>query len=349
MNNIPHIKIGDRYIGDLFKPYILAEMACAHDGNPDLAHQLVDIAANADVDGVQLQIFSAKNIMAKHHPGYDLSLKLEISLNDWVEIVNHAKDCELDVWVTVFDETCFEIINDKIAAVKIHSSDIANLELLELVARTKKPVSLSAGGTTIDELAQAIFFLRDKDVKDLLLMHGYQAYPTKISESRINFIKTLRKIFNCPVGYMDHTDGDSDLAFILPILAFAIGSAVIEKHITIDRSLKNTDYESALNPDELKKFVKIFNKISNVFGDGDLVPISNDELNYRHNFKKSIVASRNIKSGEIINKEMLLYVRAGAGLPPTDIDKIIDRVSLQDIKEHNVIKQEWVGEKITDD
>ena len=349
MNNIPRIKIGDRYIGDLFKPYILAEMACAHDGNPDLAHQLVDIAANANADGLQLQIFSAKNSMAKHHPGYDLSLKLEISLDDWIDIINHAKDCGLDVWVTILDETCFDIINDKISVVKIHSSDIANLEMLELVVRTNKPVSLSAGGTTIDELAKAIFLLRDKGVKDILLMHGYQAYPTKISESRINFIKTLRKLFNCPVGYMDHTDGDSDLAFILPILAFAIGSAVIEKHITIDRSLKNTDYESALNPDELKKFVKIVNKISNVFGDGDLVPISSDELNYRHNFKKSIVAARNIKSGEIINKEMLLYLRAGAGLPPTDIDKIIDRVSLQDIKEHNVIKQEWLGEKVIND
>ena len=340
-----YIKIGHSNIGEYCNPYIVAEMACAHEGKPEIANQLVDIAADAKVDAVQIQIFSAKNTLAPYHPIYDLGTKLEIPQSAWLKVIEHAKERGLHVFANIFDTSSLEIAKDKrVDAIKIHSSDLSNFDLLNLVSEIDKPVSLSTGGSTLDEIAQAVFYLRDKGIKNLVLMHGYQAYPTKINESRINYIKTLKKIFNCPVGYQDHTVGGSELSFIMPIAAFALGASLLEKHITIDRTLKHTDYESALNPDELKRFVEVVQKMANAIDDGSVKPFSEDELKYRRNFKKSIVAARIIKKGEFFNRDMLTFLRADVGLPPSDINKIIGCKSRQKLKKYTTIKPEYLDQ-----
>ncbi len=346
MRNSPCITVGHHKIGDFCQPYILAEMACSHEGKPEFAHRLVDIAADANVNGIQVQILSVKNVVAPYHRVYELGLKLEIPKRDWLEIIEHAKERGLQVWVNVFDESGVEFARDpQVDAIKIHSSDLSNLDMLEKVSSIGKPVSLSTGGSTLDEIAQAVFYLKDNGVNNLILMHGYQAYPTKINESNINYLKTLNRIFNCPVGYQDHTVGGSEFSFILPLTAFALGAVLLEKHITSDRSLKHTDYESALNPDELKRFVELANEMNDALDSGDLKPFSEDVINYRRNFKKSIVAARNIMKGEVFSKDMLIYLRADEGFPPSDMNKVVGRKSLQDLEKYTTLKQEHLGQK----
>ena len=335
------INVGDKKIGAEQSPYIVAEMACAHEGKAELAHKLVDIAADAKSDAIQLQIVSVKDVVAPYHHIYDVGIKLEISKEEWKSIILHAKDRDLDVWVNAFDINSLRFADmPEVDVVKLHSADLSNPGMLELAANMDKPMSLSTGGSTIDEISHAVSFLRNAGVQELLLMHGYQAYPTKTSESYIGFIKTLSKLFRCPVGYQDHTEGGTDLSFILPITAASLGAVLLEKHITIDRSLKGVDHESALNPDEFKRFVELTREMHSALGYGELVPLSEDMIKYRHSFKKSIVASCPIKKGELINKEMVSFLRADVGYPPTEIHKVVGNQAACDIEQFATLKQE---------
>jgi sialic acid synthase SpsE len=324
MNISKMISVGKRKIGPGYSPYIVAEMACAHEGSFDLACKLVDIAADAKSDAIQLQIVSVKEVVAPYHHIYEAGLKLEISHQDWKEVISHAKLRNLDVWVNAFDLSSLKFSDmPEVDVIKLHSADLSNPGMLELAASIGKPISLSTGGSTIDEISHAVTFLRAAGVSDLLLMHGYQAFPTKVNESNIGFINTLSTLFNCPVGYQDHTEGGTDMSIILPIAAVTLGAALLEKHITIDRALKHTDYESALNPDEFRRFVEQTRVMNSAIGKGNIVPLSDDIIKYRHSFKKSIVASRFIRKGEILTKDMLCFLRADVGYPPTEIEKLI--------------------------
>ena len=336
------INIGNKKIGLESSPYIVAEMACSHEGKAEFAHKLVDIAADAQADAIQLQIVSVKDVVAPYHHIYKAGLKLEISKEEWKDIILHAKERNLDVWVNAFDIQSL-IFSDmpEVDVVKLHSADLSNPGMLELAANTGKPMSLSTGGSTIDEISRAVTLLRNAGVQELLLMHGYQAFPTKVSDSHIGFLKTLSKLFMCPVGYQDHTEGGTDLSFILPITASCLGAVLLEKHITIDRALKHTDYESALNPDEFKRFVALTREMNGAIGNGELVPLSDDMIKYRRSFKKSIVASRRIKKGETISEDMLCFLRADVGYPPTEINEIVGNQCACDIEQFATLKKEY--------
>ena len=336
------INIGVKKIGKSHPPYIVAEMACAHEGKVGPAYELVDVAADAKADAIQLQIVSVKEVCAPYHHIYDAALKLEISKDDWKSVILHAKERGLDVWVNAFDKGSLRFSNmPEVDVIKLHSADLSNPGMLELAAKIGKPLSLSTGGSTIDEISKAVTLLRSSGVNELLLMHGYQAYPTKVNESYIGYIKTLNKLFQCPIGYQDHTEGGTDLSFILPITALSLGAVLLEKHITINRSLKQTDYESALNPDEFKRFVNLTREMESAIGNGELIPLSQDMVNYRRSFKKSIVAACPIKKGDIIGEEMLCFLRADDGYPPTDINAIVGRQCSVDIAQFTTLKDEF--------
>jgi sialic acid synthase SpsE len=343
MNISKTISVGKRKIGPGYSPYIVAEMACAHEGSFDLACKLVDIAADAKSDAIQLQIVSVKDVVAPYHHIYEAGLKLEISHQDWKEVISHAKLRDLDVWVNAFDLRSLKFSDmHEVDVIKLHSADLSNPGMLELAASIGKPISLATGASTIDEIGHAVTYLRSAGVNDLILMHGYQAFPTKVNESYIGFINTLSTLFTCPVGYQDHTAGGTDMALILPITAISLGAALLEKHITIDRSLKYTDYESALNPDEFKRFVELTREMDSAIGSGNVVSLSDDMIKYRHSFKKSIVASRFIKKGEILSKDMLCFLRADIGYPPTEIEKLIGHRCECDIEEFTTLTNEHI-------
>ncbi|MBC8487083.1 MAG: N-acetylneuraminate synthase family protein [Bacteroidetes bacterium] len=239
------------------------------------------------------------------------------------------------------DESAVELAVDAdVDAVKIHSADLSNPDILDSVASIGKPVSLSVGGSTIDEILQALFTLRRKDVNDIILMHGFQAFPTSIEDSRPNFIRTLIKLFNCPVGYQDHTDGGTDYAYYLPIMAMCAGACILEKHITDDRTLKRVDYESALGPIEFKRFVDMVRRLSTALDGGEVKPLSEPEKKYRKNFKKSIVAACQIEKGKVIKKEMLSFMRTNTdGLPPTKVNTVIGRKCKTNIEQYDILKK----------
>jgi len=317
---------------------IVAEMACAHEGKLDLAHRLVDIVAEAEVDVIQLQMFSVRCLISPRHSNYKGALHLEIPLAEWPVIIAHAKQRGLHVWANVFDGDSLAVaMNEDVDVLKLHSSDLSNPRMLDAVGSTGKPVSLAVGGSTLDEISKAVFRLYDRGAMDVILMHGYQGYPTAPQDARLGFIKTLRRLFGCRVGYQDHTDGASELGFILPLLAISMGASVLEKHYSDDRTRKGTDYEAALDPEDLTRFVKMVHDVDAAIGNGAVEPMSTAELKYRRTMKKTIVAVRSISKGETFTEDMLAFMRAGSGLMPAEATRIIGRQSRHDIPQFGTI------------
>jgi len=173
---------------------------------------------------------------------------------------------------------------------------------------------------------------------NIILMHGYQAFPTTLEGLNFNFVKTLHAAYGFPVGILDHTEGETFFSKVVPLLTPFVGAQVIEKHFVLDRSLKGIDYESSVNPDTLREIVENLRKVETTFGSGfPVVNFNNEEQKYRDLMKKAIVVVRDIKEGEVLTREMVAFKRAGPGLRPMDIQKVLGKKVIMDLKcDHKV-------------
>ncbi|MHA1482923.1 MAG: N-acetylneuraminate synthase family protein, partial [Candidatus Heimdallarchaeaceae archaeon] len=166
----------------------------------------------------------------------------------------------------------------------------------------------------------------------IMLMHGFQSYPTKLEDVHLKFIPTLEKLFDFQMGFADHTDGGSDMALMVPLLALPFGITFLEKHITHDREKKCEDFESALNPDDFNKFVSYVREAEKTLGKSSMREFSKDELEYRKVSKKRVVANEDIKEDEKITRDKITFKRANEGLYAGEVEKIIGRVAKEEIK-----------------
>jgi len=315
------------------KTYVVAEMACAHDGHLDRARSIINAAAQSKADAVQFQIFTVSNLISPLSPSFEQSMKLEIPSGAWPMLFDHVRSLNLDIWATIFDEASLSIACECGAdVIKIHSSDLSNPGLLKQAAFVGRPLALSVGGSLPEEIDRAVNFLRKNGACEILLIHGFQAFPTKPYDSHLRFIQTLKSTYGCPVGYQDHTDGGSPLATALPLAAIGFGAVVLEKHLTDDRSRKGIDYESSLGPDEFAHFVELVRTIDEAAGDGSVRPLSVAELEYRRRMKKSAVLASSVKKGDLITKEKLRFMRSGTGISPWDAQTIIGGVAVHDME-----------------
>ena len=194
---------------------------------------------------------------------------------------------------------------------------------------------------TFEEIERAIEIIKKEGVEDIILMYGYQNYPTKPEKTNLLLLKTLKEKFDLPVGYADHTDGSTQLAIYLPIMTIPMGADVIDKHITLDRSMKGADYQAAINCADLKKFIENVRLIEKAMGDGKRKEFTEEEKEYRTKVKKSIVAARDIKIGDCISRKDIEYKRTNIlGLAPYEANKIIGRSAKKDIKIFDNLSEE---------
>lgn len=238
--------------------YIIAEMACAHEGSKSLAKKIITSAGIAGASAIQFQVWALDDLISKHHPNYSLVQKLELKFEEWKELASFSQKNypQMDLIITINDEMGLKIAQwTKCKAVKIHASDLTNLDLLKKVVRLKARIDLSVGGATLDEITQAVSFIRQNSNQEIWLMYGIQSFPTPLESIHLHYLKTLQDLYHLQVGYQDHTDAELEEKNLLCIASLGLGVCCIEKHITHDRSIKGTDYQSSLNPDEFKKFV----------------------------------------------------------------------------------------------
>ena len=348
------MNIGNKEIG-LGRVFIIAEVAHSHEGDPEKMKRIIKGAGESGADAIKFQKVVADELVVKDDPRHANFKKMEFTETQWKEFFDYARSFGLIVLGEPFDEAStdfFETLG--VSGYKIHSTDVSNPSMLEKIAKKAKPIMLGTGGTTLDEIDNAIKII-NKYNNQIILVHGYQNFPTKIDDSHLAMLRFYKDRFCLMVGYHDHVDADSTIAdscnesvilpisLILPVMAVGMGAVLIDKHITFDRSKKGIDHESSLNPDEFKKMVSLIRECEKAIG-SVRKEMSADEINYRKRFKKNIVVKKGIIKGHIFKINDLVFKRSEPGLSPMDSDKIIDKKTKKDMKKDYVIKLEDVDQ-----
>lgn len=342
-------KIGNVLIGR--HPVIIAEAGVNHNGSHKLAEELIKKAAEAGAHFIKFQSYKAKNLVIKKSPRfwnwsgeknkkgtqYDSYKNLDsFNYNDYKILMDKCKKYKIEFLTTPFD-TNFVNFFDKmnIKAFKVASCDLNNFILLESIAKTRKPIFLSTGASTIQEIKDTLKFLKLKKAGKVIILHCTLSYPTKIEDFNIGGIHALQSTFKGNfVGLSDHT-----LGIDMTIAAAIAGAKVIEKHYTVDKKLKiSADHWLSIDPLELKKLVKasLLNYKSLI--KPERVKLKSEEIT-RKNARRSLVSSCYIKKDTILKKEMLSAKRPGIGIPPSEINSIVGNKVKISIEKDTILKK----------
>ncbi len=323
------------------KIFIIAELANSHEGKLSLAKKITENAAKAGADAVKFQKFTADELAEPTHEYYSLYKQLEMTNKEWNKLINFAKKKNLKVFVDIFGVQSLKSLSKfNIDGYKIHSADLSNPTLLQFLAKTQKTVLLSAAGSLPNEIDEAITIL-SKTPKEIAIMHGFQGYPTKLSDSNLLRIKTLKAKYDLPIGLMDHISGNSPMSISIPLIGIGLGATIIEKHLTLDRSKKGLDYYSALNPDEFKKLVTLIRKTTISLGIPDL-SLSTNETKYRLNHKKNPISKTRIRKGTVLDEKMFVFKRTKAKQSVSYYD-FKGKVSSKDISKGSILTKNMLS------
>ena len=328
---------------------IIAEAGVNHNGSIDTAKRLIDIAAEAGVDFVKFQTFKAdmllsektkkaeyqKNNTSVDESQYAMIKKLELDENDHEKIIDYCSDVGVEFLSTGFDIESIDLLDKyDIPFFKIPSGEITNLPYLRHVASKMKPIILSTGMSTIQDIEEALKVLFNSGAdKDLVtVLHCNTEYPTPMKDVNLMAMLSIQDRFNVKVGYSDHT-----LGIEVPIAAVALGATVVEKHFTLDRNLPGPDHSASLEPNELKEMVIGIRNIEIALGNGIKKPSKSEKKNILI-VRKSILAKKSIKIGETFSEENLTIKRPGNGISPMEWDKIIGKKSKYNFSVNELIK-----------
>lgn len=329
---------------------IIAEAGVNHNGSLTMAKKLIEVAAEAGVDYVKFQSFKAENLVTKsakqaeyqqrnigdgNNFQYNMLKKLELSHEQHVELITYCREKGVKFFSTAFD---FESI-DYLASLnlgfwKIPSGEVTNYPYLVKIAQTGLPVIMSTGMCEMDEIKSALAVLTANGLQkeQISLLHCNTEYPTPMYDVNLSAMNEMRCQFGISVGYSDHTQGIE-----VPIAAVAMGAEIIEKHFTLDRSLPGPDHKASLEPNELKAMVTAIRNIEQAIGMGHKT-VSASEGKNKAIARKSIVAARNIKKGELFTEENLTVKRPGSGINPMRWPEIIGKKAVHDFNEDELIE-----------
>jgi len=331
----------------LTKPYIIAEAGVNHEGSMDLAKRLIDEAAEGGAHAIKFQTYKAETIASKDSPYYwDITkepTRSQFELfkkydsfwkNEYEKLKLHCDAAGIEFMSTPFDVESATFLNDLMPVFKISSSDITNLPFIEYQCSFGKPIILSTGASYLWEVQQAIETI-EKYGNKLCLMHCVLNYPTMDENANLGMIKDLIKHFPQVVpGYSDHTlPKQMDICKTATLL----GAAVLEKHFTHDKTLPGNDHYHAMDKDDLKHFNNVLDELFAALGSFKLTSIPGEEK-ARQNARRSLVAIKNIASGETVTKEHLTWKRPAHGISPRFIDDLIGKKSLREITEDEVLQ-----------
>ena len=340
------VRIGNHHIGNSEPCFIIAEAGVNHNGDINLAKKLVDAAKEAGADAVKFQTFRAEHLVVKgaekaeyqkkssgaEESQFEMLKKLELTEKDFAELFSYCQGEGIIFLSSSFDKESVDLLDELgVPALKVGSGEITNFPLLKHIASQKKPVILSTGMATLEEVGEALQVLQEAGAKDIVLLHCVTSYPTKIEDTNLNTMETLRSTFKLPVGLSDHS-----LGITMPIAAVALGACILQKHFTLHRNLPGPDHQASLEPDELKQMVKAIRDVERAMGNGLKRPTVEEEENKKV-ARRSIVASVDIPEGVIITEEMLDIKRPGIGIEPKYLGLIIGRRAKENIKEGQFI------------
>ena len=329
---------------------IIAEAGVNHNGDIAKAKALIDKGAEAGVDYVKFQTFKAGNLVTKqakraayqdkntqdNDSQYEMLKKLELSETVHQELIDYCTKKGVQFLSTGFDFESLEFLAGLgITIAKVPSGEITNLPYLRKVATLFPEVILSTGMANITEIKDAVKVLTDNGVsKDkITVLHCNTEYPTPMEDVNLKAMLHIQRELGVPVGYSDHT-----LGIEVPIAAVALGATVIEKHFTLDKTLPGPDHKASLEPEELKAMVMAIRSIEKAIGGSGLKEVSKSEAKNKAIARKSIVATKTIKKGDMFSAENLTVKRPGTGISPMQWDEVIGKTAKKDFEEDDLIE-----------
>ena len=326
--------------------FIIAEAGVNHNGSFELACQMIDAAKKAGVDCIKFQTFQTGSLVSHNaQKAYyqkkttgdssqeEMLRKLELSYDEFVSLKQYCDKIGICFLSTPFDYESIVFLNSiEMPFWKIPSGEITNYPYLVALAKTGKPVVMSTGMCEMDEIGAAINVLKDNGTKDIKLLHCNTEYPTPFEDVNLRAMQTMRDKFGMEVGYSDHTPGIE-----APIAAAAMGATIIEKHFTLDRNMEGPDHKASLEPDELAAMVRAVRNVEAALGSGIKEPSNSEKKNIAI-ARKSIVAAKGIRKGEILTEENLTAKRPGSGISPMKWLEVIGTKAVRDFEKDELIE-----------
>ena len=321
--------------------FIIAAAGVNYNGSIELAYKLIDVASVSGVNAVKFQTFKAENLVSKNaqkaeyqkqttNPSesqFNMLKKLELDTNAHKRLIDYCKKKDIIFLSTPFDHESIDLLDKlKLQIFKIPSGEITNLTYLRHIGSLNKKVILSTGMSDLKEIGDAIKILTNAGTlkENITVLHANTMYPTPMEDVNLRAMQTIQNKFDVAVGYSDHT-----LGIEVDIAAVAMGATIIEKHFTIDKTMDGPDHKSSINPEELKAMVSSIRNIEKALGSSIKKPSKSEKPNIIM-ARKSIVASKSIKKGELFTENNLTTKRPGTGLSPMEWDSVIGKVAKRD-------------------
>lgn len=321
--------------------FIIAEAGVNHNGDLRIAEEMIDIAVKAGADAVKFQTFTAQNLVCMNakkanyqlettnqsESQFEMLKKLELTLDMHKRLIEYCNQKNIMFMSTPFDlESIDMLVQLGISIIKIPSGEITNYPYLKRIGSTGLRVILSTGMSSLDEVKEAIKVLKENGSTDITVLHCNTEYPTPMKDVNLNAMITLERALGITVGYSDHTKGIE-----IPIAAVALGAKIIEKHFTLDKSMEGPDHKASIEPEELVEMVKAIRNVELALGNGVKESSESEKKNIEI-VRKSIVAARRIKKGEIFSEDNITTKRPGTGISPMKWNDIIGKTAKREFE-----------------
>jgi len=333
--------------------YFIAEAGVNHNGNPELAHKLVDEAANAGADAIKFQTWDRELVTRRDNPlvpyqekntdgavtdMYELGKTFELKLEDFVNLDIHCKERGIQFLSTAFDIPSLDFLINEIGVpiLKVPSGEVVNVPLLRAIAKSERPIILSTGMCDLDEIKLAVDTIgtiwKEQNVSpDLTLLHCTTAYPTPPEEIHLRSMQTIAQTFNLPVGLSDHSEGT-----LAAVAAVGMGARIVEKHFTLDRSLPGPDHKASVDIAMLNQLIGDIRTVENMLG-SKKKELREIEKQVVKSVRRSLVATRDIQIGEIIQEIDVVPLRPEDGIPARDIGKVVGQKAWKEFAKGKVL------------
>lgn len=334
---------------EIVKPYMIAEAGVNHEGSMDTAKRLIDEAKEGGAHAIKFQTYKAETIASKDSPAYwdqtkeptDSQFKLfkkhdKFWKDEYVKLKEHCDKMDIEFMSTPFDVESAKFLNELMPVFKVSSSDITNKPFIEFMCGFNKPILLSTGASYLYEIEEAVEWIENRNIP-LALLHCVLSYPTDDKDAHLGMIRGLKKKFSDHmIGYSDHT-----LPKDMKVLEMAtlLGSVIIEKHFTHDKTLQGNDHYHAMDMHDLKLFNKNLEETLTIIGEEKVSALAK-EKNSRANARRSLVAKRDIPQGKVVEYDDLTWKRPASGISPRSIDEVMGMKAADNIVADQVIKWE---------
>lgn len=322
--------------------FIIAEIGVNHNGDVNLAKKMIKSAYECGADAVKFQTFISKDLVTPQaskaeyqetaeNTQLEMLKKLELSKDDFKVLKDYCNSLGVIFLSSPFDLKSVDLLNElDVCAFKLGSGELTDFELINYIQKSDKPLILSTGMATLNEIKESYDIIENKE--NLAILHCITGYPISFNEANLNFIKVLKENFNATIGFSDHSPGCT-----LAIAAASLGCLIIEKHFTLDKNLLGPDHKASLNPEEFKELVESIRIIEEAMGDG-VRTLSENEAEIKKIARKSIVTKSKLKKGDKITREKLTFKRPGDGISPKEIDKVTGKTVLKDLDTDHILK-----------